>query len=148
MPFFSRFHTRRRGGYSPIGEHPASKPPRRPPLPPHLEAKTPPTPQLNGTFLSQRYAHLAQNLRSSLPSTCRWLGPGDVELVSGHPIAAGGSANIYEATHDGRKVVLKSYHYCVTSDVAQAVAVRRNMGYAEHSADSPLAEVSQRGSPI
>ena len=67
---------------------------------------------------------MAQDLRSSLSSTCRWLGP-EVNHISKRPVAAGGSADIYEATCDGRKVVLKSRR-CYTSsgfDVAQVVTV-------------------------
>jgi prephenate dehydrogenase len=67
---------------------------------------------------------MAQDLRSSLPSTCRWLGPEIVEIVGGHPMAAGRFADIWEGKHNGRKVVLKSYRCYTSFDVAQVVAVR------------------------
>lgn len=66
---------------------------------------------------------MAQDLRPSLPFTCHWLDPNEVNLVDERPIAAGGFANVYEATHDGRKVILKSYRPYVLFDVAQVVAV-------------------------
>jgi len=63
-----------------------------------------------------------------MPSTCRWLGPEEVKLVGDRQIAAGGFANIWEATHDGRVVVLKSYRYSMTDDIARIVAVRCDRG--------------------
>ena len=59
-----------------------------------------------------------------MPSACRWLSPEDVKLNGEYQIAAGGFADIWEATHGGRKVILKSYRYSMTSDVTQIVAVR------------------------
>ena len=73
--------------------------------------------------LSQRRTKMAQGLGSLLPSTCRWLGPENVDLVGEHPIAAGEFTNIYEATHDSRKFILKSYRPYVSFDVAQVVTV-------------------------
>lgn len=74
---------------------------------------------------AQRYPQMAHDLRSSMSlATCRWLNPEDVGLVGERPIAAGGFANIYEATYDGRKVVLKSYRCYVSFDVAQIISVR------------------------
>lgn len=76
---------------------------------------------------SQRYAQIAQGVRSSLPSTCRWLAPGDIDLVNKHPTTAGEFANIWEAVHDDRKVILKSYRCCVLSGVTQVIEVHRNI---------------------
>ena len=39
-------------------------------------------------------------------------------------MAAGGRADIWNATYGGRKVVLKSYRCYMTSDVVQIAAVR------------------------
>lgn len=61
-----------------------------------------------------------------MSSSRSWLEPEDVKLVSDLPTAAGGSANIYEATHDGPKVVLKSHRCYISFDVAQTVAVHCN----------------------
>ena len=75
--------------------------------------------------LAQRYARMAQNLRLSLsPTTFHWLDPEDVNLISEYPIAAGGFANIYGVTYDGRKVILKSYRCYELFDAARVVAVR------------------------
>lgn len=91
-----------------------------------LEIRSSSTPDLNGMSLSQRYALMAQDLRSSLPSTCPWLGSEDVDLISERPISAGGFANLYEATHNDRKVALKSYRCYTSFDIAQVIAVRYN----------------------
>lgn len=123
MPLFSRFLAIRRGE-SPIdGGHSSPQLPHYLPTPSRPGVKSSLTPDLDEASLPQRYGQLAQGLRSSLPSTCRWLGPEDINLVGGHPIAAGGFADIYEATHDGLKVVLKSYRCYELFDVAQIVAV-------------------------
>ena len=89
-------------------------------------AQVSPTPYFSGVPLSRRYAHMAQDLRLSLPSTCRWLGPEDVSLIGERPMVAGGFTNVYEATYYGRKVVLKSYRCYVSFDVAQVLAVGCN----------------------
>ena len=73
--------------------------------------------------LSQRYVSIVQVLQPSLPPTCRWLIPEDINLIGKLPIAAGAFANIYQATCDGRKVVLKSYRPYISLDAAQVVAV-------------------------
>ena len=74
-------------------------------------------------YPSQRYARLAQERISSLPPPYRWLDPEDVKFIGEHPVAAGGFANVYEATHDGRKVMLKSYRPYMSFDIARVVAV-------------------------
>jgi len=93
--------------------------------------------------LSGGYAQTFQDLRSSIPSNCRWLAPEDIKPVGEHQIAAGEFANIWEATHDGRKVVLKSYCYSMTSDVARIVAVRYIRGLPQVLHRQHVTEVSQ-----
>ena len=84
-----------------------------------------PIPDLDNLPLSQYCAQMARELLLSLPSAYHSLGPEDLKLVGKHPMAAGGSADIWEGTHEGRKVVLKSYRcYRVSFDVAQVIAVR------------------------
>lgn len=67
---------------------------------------------------------MARGLLSSLPPPYRLLDPEDVKLVGEHPIAAGGFADIWEGTHDGRKVVLKSFRRHMSFGLAQVIAVR------------------------
>ena len=141
-------HALRRGESSVVGEHPAPQSPHHPPPPSQLEPRSPHTPGLDDVYHSRRYVQLAQGLPSSSPSTCRWLGPGELKIVSEHPIAAGGFSNVWEGTHDGRKVVLKSYRCYVSFDVANVVSVRRNHAPAEHTANGSLAAVSQRSSHV
>ena len=129
MPPFSRFLARRRGEPSAIGEDSVTLSIHHPLAPPQLGARDSPSPDLNGIFLPRRRAQMAQNLRLSLPSTCHWLDSEDVDLIGEHPAGAGASANIYEATHGGRRVVLKSYRRCMLSDVTRAVAVGFNPSF-------------------
>ena len=93
-------------------------------LPPQLEVMSSPASYLDDVTPLQRYAQIARDLRPSLPSTCCWLGPEDVKLIGKHPIAAGKFSNIWEATHNGRKAVLKAYRCYVSFDVAQVASVR------------------------
>ena len=88
-----------------------------------LEAEGPHTPDLGGISLSRRYAQAAQDLRPSIPFTCNWLNPEDIKFLGERPIGAGGFANFWEVTYNGRKVVLKSYRCYISFDVAQVVAV-------------------------
>jgi len=104
-----------------------------PPQPPHylsrssqLEVESSPTPDLDDAPSPKSHGQAAQGIRSSLPSTRRWLGPEDINLVGEHPIAAGGFADIYEATHNGCKVVLKSYRCYESFDIARVIAVPCN----------------------
>ena len=102
-------------------------PPPQPSLLPRLESKSSPIPDADGVTLLERYAQMARELIPSLPPIYPLLSPEDIRLMGGHPVAAGGFADILEATHDGRKVVLKSYRCYILFDVAQVVAVRYNL---------------------
>jgi len=126
MPFLSRIRTLLRGESSVVGEDASSQPLDRLPEPPRLKVGSTATPGLSGISVSQRYAQMAQDLRSSMPFTCHWLDPEDIKLVGECPIDAGGFTNIWEVTCDGRKAVLKSYRCYVSFDIAQVVAVRSN----------------------
>ena len=113
-----------------IGEYPSphARSLHRPLPPPQLrvEVRTSPTPDLNDVAILQRYALMAQELISSVPSLCCSLGPEDVKLVDEYPVTAGEFADIWEATYGGRKVVLKSYRCYRSFDVTQVVAVRHD----------------------
>ena len=127
MSLLTRFRAPRRGESPIVGEGPPPHPFHRPPAPPRLEVKSSLTSDLNHTSLTQYYAQVTRDLRSSLPSTCHWFGPADIALTREHPIASGQLANVYEAKHDGRPVMLKFYRCYVSKfDIAQIVAVRCN----------------------
>ena len=93
---------------------------------PQLQVARLSTPGLDAITLSQHCSQIAHVLQPFMPHTCRWLSPEDVKLIGDHPIAAGGFADIWEAVHDGRKVVLKSRRCYVLFDIAQAARVRCN----------------------
>lgn len=109
-----------------VGERSTPQSLHRPSLPLQLEASGSPAPDLDNLPLSQHYAQMVQEPLSSLPSSCRLLGPEDFKLVGEHPIAAGRFANVWVGTYQGRKVVLKSYRCYMSSDVAQLITVRCN----------------------
>ena len=105
-----------------VVEYPSS-PSLHLPLPaPQLGVRSPHAPDLGDISLLRRYVLMVRGHLSPLPFPYHWLRPEDV-LVGEHPIAAGGFANIHEAMHGGRKVILKSYRCYVLFDVAQVVAV-------------------------
>ena len=76
--------------------------------------------------LPQHYARVAQVLQPFMPSTCHFFDKEAVSLIGTHPVAAGGFADIWEATYDNRKVALKSYRCYVLFDAACIVKVRRD----------------------
>ena len=86
------------------------------------------TPDLdpNVILLSQGYFQMAQDLQLFLSLSCRCFRPEEVTLIGERPIDAGGFADIYEATHGGCRVVLKSYRCYALFDIAQVAAVRYN----------------------
>jgi hypothetical protein len=141
MPFLSRLRTLLGGRYLVAGEHPSPQPLDRLPAPPRLEVRGLPTPHTDDTPPSQRYAQIVQDLRSSLPFASRWLSPEDVEIVGEHPIGAGGFADVWEGTHGGRKVVLKSYRCYTSFDVVQIIAVRCTPTYVVYNTDCSFVEV-------
>ena len=111
-----------------IGEEPSVlETIRRQQLPSRIQLISSPTFDLNDVALLHRYAQVARDLRSSLPPSYRWLGPEHVKFICERPVAAGGFADIWEATYNGRKVMLKLYRCYVSFDVAQVAAVRCNL---------------------
>ena len=126
MPLLSKIRALRQGDSSATSEYPVAQFLHLLPAPSPLEVRSQPAPESDGVPPCQHYARIVQDLRSCLPSTCHWLGPEDVNIASERPMAAGGFADIYEATYGGRQVVLKVYRCYVSFDVAQVAAVRCN----------------------
>jgi len=148
MALLSRLRALRRGKSSITGEDSSLQPLHRLSVVPQCKIGSSPAPEPDDIPISQRYAQMAQDPRSSLPSACRRLDPEDVDLFGENPIAAGGVANIWEGTHNGHKVALKSYRCCASSDVAQVVEVRYNRSPYRVYSDSSFAEVPQRSSCV
>ena len=142
MSPFSRFRLLRRGASSTAGGHP---PPQLLSVLSQPNVGSSPIPESGDISLSQHYAQMAQDLRSSLPPSCHWFGSGDIELVGGPPIAAGGFADIYEVTQCGHRAVLKSYRCYISFDVTRIVAVCYTAVSAGPTANNALVEVSKRG---
>ena len=113
--------------------------------PPPAEDRDPSILDMEDTIVSQRYAQRAQELLSSFPPSCPSLKPHDLELTGRYPIAAGGFANIWEATYHNRKVVLKSYRHYASFDTSAVDAVRGSHSYRK-SANRFDLEVPQRSS--
>lgn len=75
----------------------------------------------------KHYASAAQELLQSLLPSYPVLNPRDIIRTGEHPIAAGGYADVWKATHNGHNVALKLYRcYMQSFDVTRVVAVRRD----------------------
>ena len=97
--------------------------PRHPPTPLQFEIKGALPSDIHDTALSLHCARIAQELLPPLSSHYPLLNPCDIKLTGQHPIAAGGFVDVWEATYDGRRVVLKSYRCYVSFDVTRTVTV-------------------------
>jgi len=135
MSLLPQSHALHQGEQSVVGRYPTLQSLPHPPPPPQRHARSSPTPGLDDACLSQRYAQMAWGFLLSSPPACHWLGPGEVRIIGEHPIAAGGFANVWEGTHDGRKVVLKSYRCYLSFDVTNVVAVRYDRACPEYAAN-------------
>jgi len=107
-------------------EHNSPRSPHSPPPLPQLElgARRSLAPGLDNVTLSHRYSLIAQGILSSLPSSIRVLGAHDLTIEDKPPVGAGGFTDILEATHDGRRVVLKVYRCYESFDVDRVATVR------------------------
>ena len=94
------------------------------------EVRCPPRSDLDGETLSKKHARIAQEILPPLLSHYPLLNPHDAQLNCERPVAAGGFADIWEATYAGRKVVLKSYRCYMSFDVAQIATVRCDHPYS------------------
>ena len=137
MSPLSRFRLLHRGESSTVGGYPLSQLLRRLPAPSQHDLQSSPTLEPDDTSLPRRYIQMAQDLRPSLPPTCHWLDPEDIQLVGELPIGAGGFADIYEVIYGGRRAVLKSYRCYISFDVAQVVAVRTTAVSSVLTVNSP-----------
>ena len=93
------------------------------PLPPSLRSPLLPILDLDDATLWQRYAQKAQELLPSIPPHHPSLNPRGIKFTDERPIASGGSADIWPAVYDGRKVVLKSRRRYVLFDVTEVAEV-------------------------
>lgn len=65
-----------------------------------------------------------QELQPPLSPTFNWLNPTDIMLIGEHPVAAGGSANIWVGVLNGRKIVIKSFRCYKSLDRTKVTSVR------------------------
>ena len=112
------------GQPSVVDEHASSQQLDRPPEAPQPEAESSPSPALNDISLSRRHMQMMTDLRSSMPFACCWLDPEDIKLVDHVPFSRGRFTEIWEATHDGRKVILKAYNNYTKRESYAAESVR------------------------
>ena len=107
------------------------------------EADQPP-PVDPGTALRERLLGLVRQLQPLLPTGCV-LEPGALEVIGNHPIDAGGSADIWEATMgDRNKVAIKSLRYSSSSDYSKICTVSGACLRRPPLPESLSAEVLQR----
>ena len=85
---------------------------------------SPPVPAIAKDLQYDRYSEAVRRLRPLFPPTSTFLDPDDVKVVGHTPIDAGGSADIWEGTIDGRSVSQKSYRCYESCDVERIFQVR------------------------
>ena len=78
-------------------------------------------PQFDQWFPADRNAcellvEFVLQLRPLLPDDCAWLGDRSIELVSDCPVDAGEFANILIGMMENRKLAIKHYRICSSSD--------------------------------
>ena len=59
---------------------------------------------------------LTHHLRSLLPDSCEWLEEGTLEVVGEHPAYAGGVADVWAGKMGNRKIAIKAYRWCSSSN--------------------------------
>ncbi|KAF9647760.1 kinase-like protein [Thelephora ganbajun] len=59
--------------------------------------------------LREHHLDLVLHLQGLFSTSCKWLEQGDIKIVGGFPVDAGGYANVWAGTMDDRKVAIKSY---------------------------------------
>ena len=91
-------------------EH-TTRPSSPPPSPPCLD--NPPSP--DGYLLHLNHPDLILGSHPPLPSVCNRLEEGDVQMVESWPISAGGFADLWRGSLEGRQVAIKSYRYYTCS---------------------------------
>jgi len=75
-----------------------------------------PQPPISAAALPEHLFDLVLHLHPSLPTSCRWLEQGALEVVGEFPVDAGGIADIWAGMMDNRKVAIKVYRFCSSSD--------------------------------
>jgi len=69
---------------------------------------------------------LVSRIPSLLPDSGEWLERGVLEVIGGHPIAAGDVADIWVGILGNRKVAIKSYRYSSSSNYMPTYVVSNN----------------------
>jgi len=64
---------------------------------------------MNHNLPYQHYSVAVRQLRPLFPTACPWLEPDAVKVADNTPTGAGGFADIWKGTFDGRSVIQKSY---------------------------------------
>lgn len=82
------------------------------PSPPEISRSLP----IDPGELCEHLVNLVSHLPSLLPDDCKQLEQGTLEVVGERPIDAGDVADIWVGKMGNRKVAIKSYRYCSTSD--------------------------------
>lgn len=81
----------------------------------------PPAPVVGNNLPHERNSGVVPQL---IPSSCTSFEGEELKVIGSTPIGAGGYADIWEATHGGRAVVLKSYRLYETDDIGHTARVR------------------------
>lgn len=73
-------------------------------------------PGIDPGALCEHIVDLVHHLQSLLPSDCKWLEEGAIEVVGERPVDAGGFADVWVGMMENRKVAIKSYRCYSSSD--------------------------------
>jgi len=103
-----------------------------------------------GQFPPEIDRSLPTDLRSLLPGSCEWLEQGALEVAGGHPVDAGGFADVRVGEMGDRKVAIKVYRSYSSSDCSPTYLVSGAYLRARGAplTKDPSAEAVQRGTGV
>jgi len=85
---------------------------------------------------------LVSHLPPLLPDSCEWLEEGALKIIGKRPIDAGSVADVWVGVMGSRKVAIKSYRYCSSSDYLPTYMVSDTQPLlCVLSTENPLVEV-------
>jgi len=106
------FHPKNSAGGCDVPSPTTVRPDQSEPARPEIGQTSP----IDPDALREHLTKLVSRLPPLLPDSCEWVERGALEVVGGLPIDAGGVADVWIGMMGNRKVVIKSYRYCLSSD--------------------------------
>lgn len=88
---------------------------------------SPPVPVIDNDLPHERRSEAVRQLCLFLLPTCLSFEPGEVTVIGDTPIAAGGSADIWQGTCNGKSIVQKSHRCYETGGIEDTSRVRNEL---------------------